>query len=165
MNTAATKPTTAKNVPAFEVFFVEERPADRELARIKGKTLSENAVDVTWHKCGVAFISASENLAIFIGDKDDPAQRKCLAIPTSALEEAHQNPDAARSPVANVFLRDQDDNIDFENRDGVLFLNRDDSYSLVLGPPDASVRYVLLKVKPKQAKPSSNTEAAQAMAA
>ena len=145
----ATKPAQ-KNIPAFEVFYVEARKLDRQMARILGETPAENAVKTTWHKVGVAFMTKGQNLSILIGKQGDPAQRKYLGIQTSQLEEAKKSPEAQRLPVGNLWQQDAQGNVDFEYQDGVMFLNSDDSYSLVFEDGDTKTRYQMRRVKSAQ---------------
>jgi aspartate-semialdehyde dehydrogenase len=147
----ATKPAQ-KNIPAFEVFYVEERKLDATMAKILGESLAENAVKTTWHKVGVAFVTKGQNLSILIGKQGDPAQRKYLAIQTSLLEEAKKSPDAQRLPVGNLWQQDAQGNVDFAYQDGVMFLNSDDSYTLVLQDGDTKTRYQMRRVQPKQSR-------------
>jgi hypothetical protein len=144
--------TTAKNLPAYNVLLPEERPADPVLAARLGKTLAANSTDVIWHRAGVVFKTKSDNLAIFIGDKDDKAQRKFLAVFSS---RHGQSADASRLPVADVFERNADDDIDFREKAGVLFLNRDEaSFTFVLDADDEKVRYQLMPSR-RQDKPAT----------
>jgi hypothetical protein len=158
-----TATTQQKNVPAFELFYVEERPADRHLAAIMGKTLPENAVDKIWRKVGVAFTTPSEHLSIIVGPRDDPAQRRYLAILSSHQQQAAENAEASRLPVADLFERESDGTIDFKRKAGVLFLNSDDSYTVVVGAKDDDnkVRYQMRRTQPvrRQAAPERRAAA------
>jgi len=164
-DTMTTTTTAQKNVPAFELFYVEERPADRHLAAIMGKTLAENAVDRIWRKVGVAFPTQSEHLSIVIGPKGDPAQRRYLAILSSHQQQAKENVDAARLPVADLFEKDSEGNIDFKHKAGVLFLNSDDSYTVIVGAKDDDnkVRYQMRRTqRPASAAPTQTGDRADA---
>jgi len=164
--TTAQKTTAPKNIPAFELFYVEERPADRHLAAIMGKSLAENAITPVWHKVGVAFITQSEHLSIVIGPKGDPAQRRYLAILSSHQQQAKENVDAARLPVADLFERDSDGNIDFKHKDGVLFVNSDESYTVIVGArDDDKVRYQMRRTQRSAAPASPKTNETRADAA
>ncbi len=144
-----TTTTAQKNVPAFELFYVEERPADRHLAAIMGKTLAENAVDQVWRKVGVAFTTQGEHLSIVIGPKGDPAQRRYLAILSSHQQQAKDNVDTARLPVADLFEKDSEGTIDFKHKAGVLFLNSDESYTVIVGTKDDDnkIRYQMRRTQ------------------
>jgi hypothetical protein len=153
MTTTSTK-NTQKNIPAFEVFYVEDRKVDRHLAMLLGQTPSENAVQTTWHKVGVAFTTQSGNLSIIVGKQGDPAQRRFIGIQTSLLEEARKSPEAQRLPVGNLWQKNAQGDVDFENQDGVMFLNSDDSYSLVFDDGGNKTRYQMRRVTPKQQRPA-----------
>lgn len=152
-----TQANTANNAPKFNVVFPEEVPASPLLAARLGKTLPENPAPVViWHRAGVVFETKSGNLAIFIGEKGDAAQRKFLALPSSINNAS----DASRLPVANVFERNADGDIDFREQAGVLFLNRDEkSYTFVLNDGEEKVRYQLMPPKgPSAPKAAQQTK-------
>lgn len=121
MNTTATQTnsTAKKNVPSHEIFVVEG----------EGK-------DTKWTKVGVAFPAKSgSSHRVFIGKKGDPKQKVYLVCPNSQFDGADNSrpgDEPKRRPYANVFDATTND-IDFKKRDGVAFLNRDDSLSLLIG--------------------------------
>ena len=132
MNTANTQ-TSSNNRPAFEIFYVEERKADKHLAAIMGKTVAANESERIWHKVGVAFVTPKGHLSLMIGPKGDSAQKRYLCFASSSMEKARQNPEATRLPVADLFEMEEGTNIDFQRKAGVAFLNQDESFSLILG--------------------------------
>ncbi|MDP2343786.1 MAG: hypothetical protein Q8O67_22700 [Deltaproteobacteria bacterium] len=131
-----TTTSTRSNPPAFELFSIEEKPADRAAAAKKGKSLPENATERVWTRVGVAFPtkSGSGALAIIIGDRGDARQKRYLMCPTSALDEALENKGDSNSriPVGELFEL-SDGPIDFKRKAGVAFLCSDGSYNIVLG--------------------------------
>jgi len=128
-----TTTTTTTNRPSFELFYIEERPADRHLAAVMGKTVHENSVDRIWHKAGVAFNTPKGNANIYIGERGDPARKRYLLTFSSSLQKAKENREANRIPVGDVFEPDASGNFDFDAPAGVVFLNRDDSYTILIG--------------------------------
>lgn len=137
-NTASTSPSGSaqkKSRPAFALYAVDEQPmseAAKAKLRAKGKHVAENAVERVWTKVGVAFPtkSGSGALTILLGEKGDPKQKRYLLCPTSALDD--KDPDA-RLPVGHLFELSEGSSIDFRKKDGVAFVNRDDSYSILIG--------------------------------
>ena len=120
-NSNSTNSTNAaKNLPSHEIFLVEG----------DGK-------DSTWTKVGVAFPTKSGNShRVFVGKKGDPKQRIYLVCPNSQFDHADKSrpgDDAKRMPYANIFDTTGGGSIDFKKRDGVAFLNRDESLTLLIG--------------------------------
>ena len=120
--TTATETNTSsakKNVPSHEIFVVEG----------EGK-------DSKWNKVGVAFPTKSgTSHRVFIGKKGDPKQKVYLVCPNSQFDgkdNSRPGDEPKRKPYANVFDA-TNNNVDFKSRDGVAFLNRDDSLSLHIG--------------------------------
>ena len=140
----STTNTAKKNVPACEVFFIEERRLDSTVMAAMGRPENKNT-ETQWHKCGVGFLTKSDNLTILIGEKCSPAQKRALISFTDALDKVRSNPDASRIPVANVYLADSDDKYDFDKNDGVAFLNNDESLNLIVGDraDPEQLRYVV----------------------
>lgn len=124
-NTTTTQKTDAakKNVPSHEIFVIEG----------EGK-------DAKWNKVGVAFPTKSgTSHRVFIGKKGDPKQKVYLVCPNSQFDgpndgegNARPGDEPRRKPYASVFDA-TNKNVDFKSRDGVAFLNRDDSLSLLIG--------------------------------
>lgn len=117
--TATNTETTKKNMPTHEIFTVE------------GK--DEAAV---WTKVGIAFpTKKGTSHRVFIGNRGDPKQKVFLVSPNSFVDRDDGRPDSEpkRNVYANVYEMKNGENIDFKNRDGVAFLNRDDSMSLLIG--------------------------------
>ena len=145
--TSTTANTTAKkNVPAAEVFFVEERHLDATVLGMMGRPASKS-LEKQWHKVGVGFTTKTDNLTILIGDKGSPTQKKALVSFTDALEKMQARPEG-RLPVANIYLADGNGDYDFEQKDGVAFLNSDESLSVIIGDKGdpAQLRYVVRKI-------------------
>jgi hypothetical protein len=117
-NTTTT--TSAKNTPSHEIFLVEG----------EGK-------ETTWTKVGVAFPTKSgHSHRVFVGKKGDPKQKIYLVCPNSQFDhedKSRPGEDAKRMPYANIFDTSGGGTIDFKKRDGVAFLNRDDSLTLLIG--------------------------------
>ena len=68
-----------------------------------------------------------------------------------ANSRRQKNPEAQqRLPVGNLWQQDAQGNVDFEYQDGVMFLNSDDSYSLIFEDGDTKTRYQMRRVMPKQ---------------
>ena len=55
--TTTTNTSKSNNAPAFELFTIEQKPADRAAAAKQGKVLAENATQRIWTKVGVAFVT------------------------------------------------------------------------------------------------------------
>ena len=112
--------TGAKNAPSHEIFLVEGEGKDNK-----------------WTKVGVAFPTKSGNShRVFVGKKGDPKQKVYLVCPNSQFDhedKSRPGEDAKRIPYANIFDATGGGAIDFKKRDGVAFLNRDDSLSLLIG--------------------------------
>jgi hypothetical protein len=120
-NTNGTQATGgAKNVPSHEIFTVEG----------EGK-------DTTWTKVGVAFPTKSgESHRVFVGKKGDPKQKVYLVCPNSQFDHkdnSRPGDEPRRMPYANIFDATGGQSIDFKKRDGVAFLNKDDSLTLLIG--------------------------------
>ena len=109
-----------ENAPSHEIFLVEG----------EGK-------DTTWTKVGVAFPTKSgHSHRVFVGKKGDPKQKIYLVCPNSQFDhedKSRPGEDAKRMPYANIFDTTGGGAIDFKKRDGVAFLNRDDSLTLLIG--------------------------------
>jgi hypothetical protein len=144
--TSTTANKTAKNTPAVEVFFVEERHLDDTVLAIMGRP-KEKSLEKQWHKVGVGFKTKTDNLTILIGDKGSPTQKKALISFTDGLQKMQAHPEG-RLPVANVYLADGNGDLDFEKKDGVAFLNSDDSLSVIIGDKGdpAQLRYVIREI-------------------
>ncbi len=131
MTTTTNTTAQKKNVPDYELFHVEEKPADRAKAAAQGKTLAENAVERVWHKAGVGFTTKSGNaITVLVGERGDPKQKKYLLSWNSFLDNQTEG---ARIPVASMFQMLEGQPIDFTKKDGVAFLNRDESLNLIIG--------------------------------
>ena len=126
--TSTAKPT---NLPAFELFAIEEKPADRAAAAKQGKVLAENATERTWTKVGVAFATKTGSLTVLIGPRGDPKQKRFLLCATTALDADDSD---SRLPVGELFELTEGQSIDFKkDKAGVAWLNSDGSYNLVMG--------------------------------
>lgn len=163
----ATTTTKKLNVPAYEVFLIEERAADPAMAAKKGRTLAENAVDRIWHKVGVAFETAKGNANILIGPKGDPAQKRFLLVFSSHAEtNGERDHEARRRPAADIFASDGNGDIDFQSgKVGVAFFNRDESLSLVIGDRGdlEQLRYQMRRITRRAAPaPTAGTTASTA---
>ena len=111
-----------KNVPSHEIFLIEG----------DGK-------DTVWTKVGVAFPTKSgSSHRVLVGPRGDPKQKVYLVCPNSQFDgnrEAKDNrtiDEQKRIPYATIFDATNND-VDFKKKDGVAFLNRDDSLSLLIG--------------------------------
>ena len=117
--TTTTNTSTKKNIPSHEIFLIEG----------DGK-------DSTWTKVGVAFPTKSgTSHRVLIGKKGDPKQKVYLVCPNSQFEakdNSRPGDEPKRIPYATIFDATTN-NVDFKHRDGVAFLNRDDSLSLLIG--------------------------------
>lgn len=145
-----TTTTTTSNRPSHELFFVEERSVDGQLAAALGRKVAENAVEAIWHKAGVAFTTTRGNINVYVGKRGTPGAKRYF-ISFSKYQEAAEN---SRRPVADVFEPDADGNIDFRaDKVGVLFVNRDDSYTMVIGDSGdlEKLRYQLRATRPEPA--------------
>jgi hypothetical protein len=137
---AQTNSAAKKNVPSHEIFVVEG----------EGK-------DTKWNKVGVAFPTRSGNShRVFIGKRGDPKQKVYLVCPNSQFDgpnngdgNGRPGDEPKRKPYANVFDA-TNHNVDFKKKDGVAFLNRDDSLSLLIGDRgDAQqLKYQMREVRP-----------------
>ena len=141
-NTAAPK----KNLPSHEIFVVEG----------EGK-------DTKWNKVGVAFPTKSgTSHRVFIGKKGDPKQKVYLVCPNSQFDgddKSRPGDEPKRRPYANVFDA-TNNNVDFKKRDGVAFLNRDDSLSLLIGDKgDAEQKKYQMREVRRFKKPANNKQA------
>jgi hypothetical protein len=164
MTTTTNTTAQKKNVPDYELFRVEEKPADRAKAAAQGKTLAENAMERVWHKAGVGFTTKSGNaITVLVGERGDPKQKKYLLSWNSFLDDQSEN---ARIPVASLFQMLEGQPIDFTKKDGVAFLNRDESLNLILGErgDPEQLRFTLRKTTQsgprKSARPASYAPAA-----
>ena len=152
-NTNATSSTTpsparapsAARVPSHEIFLIEG-----------------DDKDTTWTKVGVAFPTKSGNShRVLVGPRGDPKQKVYLVCPNSAFDgspDAKDNrtsDEPKRIPYATIFDATTN-NVDFKNRDGVAFLNRDDSLSLLIGEKGDKnqVKYQMREVKRFTKKPT-----------
>jgi hypothetical protein len=154
--------TATKNPPAFEISYVDERRIDQTLAAILGKTVKAGDMDSRWIKCGVGFDSPRGNVNFFIGERTDPARKSFLMLFSSWKEQANDNRDTDRLPVADIFLRNGTADIDFKNdKFGVAFLNQDGSYTLCIGANrDETVRYQM-RALPRPIAPKPAEKAAE----
>ena len=111
--------STKKNTPSHETFTVEGE-----------------GQDTRWTKVGIAFPTKSgRSHRVFIGKKGDPKQKVYLVCPTSQFDgkdNSRPGDEPRRKIYANVFDATNHD-VDVSKRDGVAFLNRDDSLSLLIG--------------------------------
>ena len=116
---AASATSARKNVPSHEIFLVEG----------DGK-------DTVWTKVGVAFPTKSGlSHRVLVGKKGDPQQKVYLVCPNSqfdAKDNSRPGDEPRRIPYATIFDATHN-NVDFKRKDGVAFLNRDDSLSLLIG--------------------------------
>ena len=134
-NTTSSAPTTKRNVPSHEIFLIEG----------EGK-------DAKWTKVGVAFPTKSgTSHRVLVGKKGDPKQKVYLVCPNSQFDgkdNSRPGDEPKRKPYANIYDA-TNNNVDFKQRDGVAFLNRDDSLSLLIGDRgDANqLKYQMREVK------------------
>ena len=152
MNTTSSNTATQpSNLPAFELFSIEEKPADRAAATAKAKVLAENAMERIWTKVGVAFNTKTGALTVLLGAKGDPKQKRFLLCATSALDD--NNEPTSRIPVGELFELN-DGPIDFKHKAGVAFINSDGSYNLVIGDRGdlQQLRLNMRRPKPAPAK-------------
>jgi hypothetical protein len=151
-----TTTTKTSNRPSHELFFIEERRVDSQLAAALGRKVAENAVEPIWHKAGVAFTSTRGNINVYVGQRGEPGAKRYF-ISFSKQQEASEN---SRRPVADIFEPDADGNIDFRSdKVGVVFVNSDDSYTLLIGDRGdlEQLRYQLRATRPA---PAARTKAA-----
>jgi hypothetical protein len=157
-NTAA-----QKNSPAFELFTIEEKPADKAAAAKQGKVLAENATQRIWTKVGVAFATKGKSgaLMVYIGERNDPKQKRYLLCQTSAFDNEELE---TRLPVGKLF-EVGDDGIDFKAKAGIAWLNSDGSYNIVMGDSGDlhQPRFNMRRPRPAAQKPAAKP-AAQAAA-
>jgi hypothetical protein len=117
--TAATDNTNAKkNVPSHEIFVVEG-----------------NGEESTWTKVGVAFpTKTGTSHRVLIGKRGDPKQKVYLVCPRSFIDRDDGRPgdEPKRNIFADIFEATNNE-VNFKRRDGVAFLNRDESLSLLIG--------------------------------
>jgi hypothetical protein len=152
-NTAQTS-TAQPNLPTHEIFLVEG----------DGK-------DTTWTKVGVAFPTRSgSSHRVFVGKRGDPKQKVYLVCPNSQFDgdgkdTARPGDEPKRRPYANIFDA-TGNNVDFQKNDGVAFLNRDDSLSLLIGDrgDPQQLKYQMREVR-RPAKPAANGKTAAKSAA
>ena len=124
--TTTTTPAKKSNRPSHEIFTVEEQD--------NGAT--------KWTRVGVAFPTQNPSIhRVLIGDRGDPNQRVYLVRENFAADDepARTAEEERRRPFANVY--DAKGEIDWRARDGVAFLNRDDSLTLLIGQGPDQVRY------------------------
>jgi hypothetical protein len=127
--------TTTKKRPSYELFSVENH-GDHSPA--------------TWTKVGVAFRSKSDKTDIlFVGPKGDPKTKRYLKVDSSQFDVPAQRAadEPRRIPVAKLYELTEGQNIDFRRNDGVCFLNRDSSYSVLIGDK-ADPEQVRLQMRP-----------------
>lgn len=119
MTTTTSTEPAKRNTPTHEIFVVEGE-----------------GNDTTWIKVGVAFPTRSgASHRVFIGKKGDPKQKVYLVCPNSQFDgkdTSRPGDEPKRRPYASVFDATNNE-VDFKRRDGVAFLNRDDSLSLLIG--------------------------------
>jgi hypothetical protein len=146
MTSTTANNTAKKTVPAAEVYFIEERHLDDTVLAMLGRP-AHKSLEKHWHKCGVGFMTKTDNLTILIGEKGSPTRKKALISFTDALDKMRAHPEG-RLPVANVYLADGNGDLDFEKNDGVAFLNSDDSLSVLIGDrgDPAQLRYIVRKI-------------------
>ena len=140
---AATNASTTSNRPSHEIFTVEGE--------------GENTV---WTKVGVAFPTKSgRSHRVLIGKKGEPSQRVYLVCPNSVFDgkdTARPGDEPKRKVYADIFDATQG-NVDFKSRDGVAFVNRDDSLSLLIGDrgDPMQLKYQMRAVRPRSPRAST----------
>ena len=145
MTTTTTTETTAqkKNVPSHEIFVVEGE-----------------GEQTTWTKVGVAFpTKKGTSHRVLVGPKGDPKQKVFLVCPNSVFDgkdNGRPGDEPRRKPYADVFDA-TGAQIDFKKRDGVAFLNRDDSLTLLIGDKGdpQQAKYQMRAVRPRAGKPKA----------
>jgi len=116
--TATTENKPKKNIPSHEVFVVEN-----------------DGQESIWTKVGVAFpTKKGTSHRVLIGNRGDPKQKVYLVCPRSFVDRDDGRP--GDEPKRNIFadlFEATNNELNFKHRDGVAFLNRDESLTLLIG--------------------------------
>ena len=142
--TTTTETSTKKNVPSHEIFVVEG-----------------DGQEATWTKVGVAFVTKSgKSHRVLVGPKGDPKQKVYLVCPNSTFDNddnSRASDEPRRKPYADIFEAGASREINFKERDGVAFLNRDDSLTLLIGErgDPQQLKYQMRAVRPRGGKPKA----------
>jgi hypothetical protein len=142
MTTVNATETTKSNRPTHDIFTVEEKD---------GETV--------WTKVGVVFATKSGNShRVLIGEREDPKRRVYLVCPNSSQDDSDDrraDEEKKRRPYATIYDTTAGGDIDFKKGDGVAFLNRDNSLTLLIGEKGDPMqqRFQMRLVRPKPTPP------------
>lgn len=110
--------STKKTAPSHEIF-----------------TVDGDGDETTWTKVGVAFpTKKGTSHRVLVGKRGDPKQKVFLVCPNSSMDGDDGRPgdEPRRRPYADIFEVTGNE-VSFNRRDGVAFVNRDDSLTLLIG--------------------------------